>query len=57
MLVSSRQVYKVNRKIKRENAPIEVYKKEEKISKPTNYHNHYDRDENDQEEFEMKWRE
>ena len=61
MLVASREIYKVNRKRKREYAPYEVSKKEtkeyqKKRSKPMNYDSNYNREENwdknDQEEFE-----
>ena len=61
MLVTSREVYKVNRKRKREYAPYEVSKEEtkeyqKKRSKPMNYESTYNREEcwdrNDQEEFE-----
>ena len=61
MLVASREVYKVNRKRKREYAPYEVSKEEvkeyqKKRSKPMNYDRHNEREENwnkdDQEEFE-----
>ena len=61
MLVASREIYKVNRKRKREYAPYEVSKEEtkeyqKKRSKPMNYDSSYNREENwdknDQEEFE-----
>ena len=61
MLVTSWEVYKVNRKRKREYAPYEVSKEEtkeyqKKRSKPMNYESTYNREEswdkNDQEEFE-----
>ena len=61
MLVTSREVYKVNRKRKREYAPYEVSKEEtkeyqKKRSKSMNYESTYNREEswdkNDQEEFE-----
>ena len=61
MLVTSREVYKVNRKRKREYAPYEVSKEEtkeyqKKRSKPMNYESTYNREEScdriDQEEFE-----
>ena len=63
MLVTSREVYKVNRKRKREYAPYEVSKEEvkeyqKKRSKPMNYDRHNEREENwnedDQEEFEKE---
>ena len=63
MLVTSREVYKVNRKRKREYAPYEVSKEEvkeyqKKRSKPMNYDKHNVREENwnedDQEEFEKE---
>ena len=63
MLVASREVYKVNRKRKREYAPYEVSKEEvkeyqKKRSKPMNYDRHNEREENwnkdDQEEFEKE---
>ena len=65
MLVASREVYKVNRKRKREYTPYEVSKEEEKEyqkkrSKPMDYERRYDNDgkweENDQEEFEEELR-
>ena len=65
MLVTSREVYKVNRKRKREYAPYEVSKEEvkeyqKKRSKPMNYDRHNEREENwnedDQEEFEEELR-
>ena len=61
MLVTSSEVYKVNRKRKREYAPYEVSKEEvkeyqKKRSKPMNYDSNYNREEswdkNDKEEFE-----
>ena len=63
MLVTSREVYKVNRKTKREYVPYEVSKEEvkeyqKKRSKPMNYDRHNEREENwnkdDQEEFEKE---
>ena len=63
MLVTSREVYKVNRKRKREYVPYEVSKEEvkeyqKKRSKPMNYDRHNEREENwnedDQEEFEKE---
>ena len=61
MLVASREIYKVNRKRKREYAPYEVSKEEtkeyqKKWSKPMDYERSYDKDgrwkENDQKEFD-----
>ena len=61
MLVAGREIYKVNRKRKREYAPYEVSKEEvkeyqKKRPKPMNYENSYNREEiwkkNDQEDFE-----
>ena len=63
MLVTRREVYKVNKKRKREYAPYEVSKEEvkeyqKKRSKPMNYDRHNEREENcnedDQEEFEKE---
>ena len=65
MFAASREIYKVNRKRKREYTPYEVgneevkeYKK--KRSKPMDYERIYDKDgrweENDQEEFEEELR-
>ena len=60
MLVASREIYKVNRKRKREYTPYEVSKEEvkeyqKKRSKPMNYDSSYNREENwdknDQEEL------
>ena len=65
MLVASREIYKVNRKRKREYTPYEVSKEEvkeyqKKRSKPMDYERSYDKDrrweENDQEEFEEELR-
>ena len=65
MLVSSREIYKVNRKRKREYIPYEVSKEEvkeyqKKRSKPMNDERRYDNDgrwkDNDQEEFEEELR-
>ena len=59
MLVTSRKVYKVNRKRKREYAPYEVSKEEvkeyqKKRSKPMNYEREENWNEDDQEEFEKE---
>ena len=64
MLVTSREVYKVNRKRKREYTPYEVSKEvkeyQKKRSKPMDYERQYDNEdkweENDQEEFEDELR-
>ena len=65
MIVGSREIYKVNRKRKREYTPYEVSKEEvkeyqKKRSKPMDYERRYDNDgkweENDQEEFEEELR-
>ena len=65
MLVASREIYKVNRKRKREYTPYEVSKEEvkeyqKKRSKPMDYERSYNKDgrweENDQEEFEEELR-
>ena len=65
MLVTSREIYKVNRKRKRESTPYEVSKEEvkeyqKKRSKPMNDERRYNNDvrweENDQEEFETELR-
>ena len=65
MLVTSREVYKVNRKRKREYTPYEVNKEEvkeyqKKRSKPMDYDRQDDNEdkweENDQEEFEEELR-
>ena len=61
MLVASREIYKVNRKRKREYTPYDVSKEEVKEyqkrrSKTMDYEGSYDKDGNDQEEFEEELR-